>query len=107
MCQCRSLKLHFETYRYSLRPQVTLSLHIAFIRNIVTALIKMSFKTWVVENYLNSDNAYGDFARDMNMDPSFPDSNNLEDCQNYLEHKSALDEAKQAMIELFALWTKG
>lgn len=51
----------------------------------------MNFKKYMITNYIDSNNAKGDLARDMQIDKDFPKSQTFTHILNHLENQGALD----------------
>lgn len=60
----------------------------------------MTFKNWVLENYINEDSPEGDFAMDMRDDKDFPETK----VYDYLRRVRACREAVQTYRELRKLY---
>ena len=51
----------------------------------------MNFKKYMITNYIDSNNAKGDLAREMKIDKDFPKSQTFTRILNYLENQGAMD----------------
>ena len=61
----------------------------------------MTFYKWLISNYLENDDPFGDFVKDVKSDDSFPkEAKDWKTIEEYLESKrasfAAIDTAKEA-----------
>lgn len=64
----------------------------------------MTFKTWILKNYLNEDSPIGDLAGDIKTDKNFPDTNNYERVLNYLKSRSACRECVAVFKKAYQIY---
>ncbi len=63
-----------------------------------------SFYSWMIDNFLDKNNRFGDLARDMNEDYSFPHDNDFDAIIDYLVFDCG---AAEACVDVFReCWKK-
>lgn len=62
----------------------------------------MKFRKYMITNYINADNAKGDFARDIELDKDFPKSQTFTRILNHLEKQGAIDRCIDTFRECWA-----
>lgn len=61
----------------------------------------MTFKAWILKNYLNKDSHIGDLAGDIDRDKNFPDTKSYGRILNYLKTKFACKECIATFKEAY------
>lgn len=64
------------------------------------------FKEWLCKTYQDDSSYFGDLARDVAEDASFPESNTISDLITYLAEQNACDEAIGALGDVFEQFEK-
>lgn len=65
----------------------------------------MTFKQWILK-FTNSTKYDGDFAHDIESDPSFPDTTNYNEVYDYLESQGASDRVLDIFKEAWEEYRK-
>lgn len=65
----------------------------------------MSFKQWILK-FTNSTMYDGDFAHDIESDPSFPDTTNYKEIYDYLESQGASERVLNIFNEAWGEYSK-
>jgi hypothetical protein len=66
----------------------------------------LSFRKWVVENYVDKESAIGDFARDVKTDINFTRSRTLKGLKRYLSEMGACENAVKAAEAAWVLYER-
>ena len=64
----------------------------------------ITYKTFMIKTYSEKDTFYGDLAKDIKLDDSFPNYIKLEKIEKYLSDNSACNVAMKCFYETYALY---
>lgn len=64
------------------------------------------FKTWVIDKYIKMDNRFGDLAKDMKRDKSFPITKDKEKMKWYLIMNGACPQCLEVFEEAYEEYEK-